>query len=85
MPKNVKKDTARYWLKKMGAISAIIANPPWSSEKIYDREELERAGFALTSGQYDSYVLFIELAYRIIKDGGYFSFIIPDSLFDAQN
>ncbi|MEG2012998.1 MAG: N-6 DNA methylase [Anaerovoracaceae bacterium] len=85
LPRNVKKQTAEYWKNKMKKISAIIANPPWSSEKIYAREELQNAGFSLTAGQYDSFVLFVELAYNLLDDGGYFSFIIPDSLFDAQN
>ena len=85
LPQNVKKQTAEYWKSKMPVISAIIANPPWSSEKIYVREELQSAGFSLTTGQYDSFVLFIELAYNLLDEGGYFSFIIPDSLFDAQN
>ena len=85
LPRNVKKKTAEYWKSKMPVISAIIANPPWSSEKIYVREELQSAGFSLTTGQYDSFVLFIELAYNLLDEGGYFSFIIPDSLFDAQN
>lgn len=85
LPKNGKIETAEYWTKKMVPISAIIANPPWSSEKIYARAELQKAGFTLTTGQYDIYVLFIELAFNLITDGGYFAFIIPDSLFDAQN
>lgn len=85
LPKNVKKKTAVYWKNKIPTISAIIANPPWSSEKIYNRQDLKDAGFTLISGQYDSFVLFIELAYNILEEGGYFAFIIPDSLFDAQN
>ena len=85
LPKNVKKKTDKYWTEKLGKIQAIIANPPWSSEKIYSREQLSDAGFDLIKGQYDSYVLFVELAYKIITDGGYFAFILPDSLFDAQN
>lgn len=85
LPKNRKTETAEYWVKKMEPISAIIANPPWSSEKIYTRAELQKAGFTLTTGQYDIYVLFIELAFNLVTDGGYFAFIIPDSLFDAQN
>ena len=85
LPRNVKKPTADYWRGKMKKISAIIANPPWSSEKIYNRERLKSAGFSLTTGQYDSFVLFMELAYNLVDDGGYLSFIIPDSLFDAQN
>ena len=85
LPRNVKRNTATYWKNKLPPIDAIIANPPWSAEKIYDRIALENAGFTLVAGQYDSYVLFIELAYNILCDNGVMAFIIPDSLFDAQN
>ena len=72
LPRNVKRKTADYWRDKLPQISTIIANPPWSSEKIYERSILEKAGYTLISGQYDSYVLFIELAYNILnKDGGH--------------
>lgn len=85
LPYNVKRPTADYWKGKLPEINAIIANPPWSSEKIYERTTLEKAGYTLVAGQYDSYVLFIELAYNILCDNGVMAFIIPDSLFDAQN
>ena len=85
LPQNVKRKTAEYWRDKLPKISAVIANPPWSSEKIYERSALEKAGYTLVSGQYDSYVLFIELAYNILCQHGVMAFIIPDSLFDAQN
>ena len=85
LPQKIKGQTAAYWRKKYPTVSAIIANPPWSSEKIYDRQQLSTAGFKMNAGQYDSYVLFLELAYEIIDEGGYFGFIIPDSLFESQN
>lgn len=85
LPRNVKRKTADYWRTKLPQVDAIIANPPWSSEKIYDRATLEEAGFTLVAGQYDSYVLFMELAYNILRSDGVMAFIIPDSLFDAQN
>ena len=85
MPQNVKKKTADYWRDKLPVVDAVIANPPWSSEKIYERADLTSAGFSLVSGQYDSYVLFMELAFNILRDGGLMAFIIPDSLFDVQN
>lgn len=85
MPQNVKKKTAEYWHDKLPVVDAVIANPPWSSEKIYERTDLTAAGFSLISGQYDSYVLFMELAYNILRADGLMAFIIPDSLFDAQN
>lgn len=85
LPKNVKRKVPLYWREKMPEIQAIIANPPWSSEKIYDKSSLKRAGYSLSIGQYDSYVLFIELAYNILQENGFFAFIIPDSIFDSQN
>lgn len=85
LPQNVKRETAEYWRDKLPKINAIIANPPWSSEKIYERSALEKAGYTFVTGQYDSYVLFIELAYNILCENGVMAFIIPDSLFDAQN
>ncbi len=85
MPQNVKKKTAEYWRDKLPEVDAVIANPPWSSEKIYERADLTSAGFSLVSGQYDSYVLFMELAFNILRKDGLMAFIIPDSLFDAQN
>lgn len=85
LPINVKKKSADYWRTKYPNLSMIIANPPWSSEKIYEREQLRKAGFNLIDGQYDSYVLFMELSLSILPEGGYLAFIIPDSLFDAQN
>lgn len=85
MPQNVKKKTAEYWRDKLPQVDAVIANPPWSSEKIYERADLNNAGFSLVSGQYDSYVLFMELAFNVLRNGGLMAFIIPDSLFDTQN
>lgn len=85
IPQNVRRNSASYWREKLPPIDMIIANPPWSSEKIYSQDLIKNAGFTLGTGQYDSYVLFLELAYNILSDGGYFGFIIPDSLFDAQN
>ncbi|MDE8156764.1 N-6 DNA methylase, partial [Erysipelothrix rhusiopathiae] len=82
---NFGENTVKYWKKELPPIGMIIANPPWSSEKIYDKKNLHDAGFQLINGQYDSYVLFIELAYKLVKNGGLFGFIIPDSLFESQN
>ncbi|MDW7670941.1 MAG: N-6 DNA methylase [Bacillota bacterium] len=79
------KSTFDYWKKTFPELSVVIANPPWSSEKVYTRKQLKNLGFEFYSGQYDSYVLFLELAYKILPDEGYFGFIVPDSLFDYQN
>lgn len=85
IPQKSKTQTVAYWKKELPPIDIIIANPPWSSEKIYTREKISKAGFLLGKGQYDSYVLFLELSLNLISTNGYLAFIIPDSLFEAQN
>ncbi len=61
----------------------LIANPPWGAE-IHFKEILLRNEFSLYKGQFESADLFIELALSIVKPGGYFAFILPDSLFSVE-
>lgn len=81
-----KVDTpVEYW-RSMGIVpTLIIANPPWSSEKLYDKKRLSDAGYKFDVGQYDSYVLFIELCLSLLKTDGYMALIIPDSIFSSEN
>jgi len=78
-------DSVRYWKERLKSVSVVIANPPWSSEKIYDSEQLQLSGFEFVHGQYDCYVLFIELCLKALRDGALYAFIIPDSFFSSQN
>ena len=84
-PLRVRRNTANYWKEKLGKVSVVLANPPWSGEKVYDNNELQKRGFILAEGQYDSYVLFLELAIKLLDKKGIMAFIIPDSLFSTQN
>lgn len=74
-----------YWKHQIKDLSFVIANPPWSSEKVFTKSELSQAGYEFYTGQYDSYVLFIELCLKLTKKGGMLAFIIPDSLFSGEN
>lgn len=76
---------ANYWKAAGVKPTLIIANPPWSSEKLYDRKRLSDAGYKFDVGQYDSYVLFVELCLKLIKQDGYMALIIPDSIFSGEN
>lgn len=58
----------------------FIANPPWGADISKYKHKLNTNVFQTLNGQFDSYELFIELAMAIVKRGGYFSFIIPDSI-----
>lgn len=77
--------TSDYWLREGLSPSLIVANPPWSSNRIYNSNVLKKSGFRFIRGQYDSYVLFIELSLKILTNGGYLGLIIPDSFFSDQN
>ena len=85
LPSNLKTDSCSYWINKLGEVSLIISNPPWSKERKYSNSKLKGAGFELNINQYDAYILFIELSLRLLKENGIMAFIIPDSLFDTQN
>ena len=62
----------------------LIANPPWGADVGAYKDKLSNGHFSLRKGQFDTSDLFIELALKIVKDGGYFAFIIPDSLFSLE-
>ena len=79
------KKPADYWKENGVEPDLIISNPPWSSEKIYSKAELAQAGYTFDEGQYDSYVLFMELCLKLLKPDGYAAFIIPDSVFSGEN
>lgn len=75
--------TTAYWKNKLGTVDAILANPPWSSDRIYSREDLIQHGIKIVDGQYDAYSLFIEVGIGLLSDGGYGAYILPDSLFSS--
>lgn len=79
------KSPVKYWRSKGISPTLIIANPPWSSEKLYSKKRLSDAGYQFDVGQYDSYVLFIELCLKLLNDDGYMALIIPDSIFSSEN
>lgn len=61
----------------------LIANPPWGAD-INFKESLLRKEYCLYKGPFESADLFVELALSIVKPGGYFALILPDSLFSFE-
>ena len=69
-----------------GGFDVVIGNPPYirvqtsnSAEKDYLCQEYLGA-----RGKYDIYVLFIEKALKLVKEGGLFSFIVPNKFTQAK-
>lgn len=71
-----------------GGFDIVIGNPPYVRPENVDKKERE---YYLNSGKYDKffgrfdiYILFIEKALKLLKEGGYFSFIIPHSFLNQN-
>lgn len=82
---NTDEESLTYWKKALKQVDLIIANPPWSTEKIYERKSLIDAGYTCVNGQYDNYILFIELCIKLLSPNGACAFILPDSLFSSES
>jgi len=78
LAKGWQKIRDRFGIKE--GFDILIANPPWGADISKYKYKLDENSFKTLSGQFDSYELFIELALAIVREGGYFSFIIPDSI-----
>jgi len=58
----------------------LIANPPWGADISRYKTKLDTQQYFTLKGQVDSFELFVELATKLVKKGGYFAFIVPDSI-----
>jgi len=67
-----------------GGFNVVIGNPPWGADLSVYKDYLE-SNYDLAKGQYDSYELFIELSKRVLREGGCFGFVIPDSIFYPEH
>ncbi|MGX0301562.1 N-6 DNA methylase [Staphylococcus hominis] len=77
--------SSEYTNEELPPIDTIIANPPWSTEKLYTTEELVDAGLPINIKYNDIYPLFIEKSLNILKEEGIAAFIVPDSIFESYN
>lgn len=57
----------------------MIANPPWGADVSEYEDKLEKS-YETLNGQFDTYMLFLEIAMDLVKEDGYFGFIVPDSI-----
>lgn len=65
----------------------IIGNPPYISAVSMARNKLQKAYFKANypeaTGSYDIYILFLKRAKELLKQNGFYSWIIPNKFLDA--
>lgn len=66
-----------------GGFSCIIGNPPYIDSETMTKEQPETRAFIakhfeFTKGNWDIYIAFLERAFKLVDDEGYWSFITPD-------
>ena len=78
-----------YLVDGSGGFDIVIANPPYISvrTKSFNKslKNIFKQKYKLAIGQYDVYVLFLELTCRILNSNGAFSFIIPQRILSNEN
>lgn len=70
-------------LTSQDAFDIIISNPPWGA--IIDDSSIELSQFNTAQGQFDIFDLFVETSLDLLKEGGVYGFILPDSLFREEH
>ena len=75
---------------KAGGFDSVIGNPPYISMLLLDKNQAAtikdywKQKYQSASGAFDIYVLFVEMAVRLVRDAGFVSYIIPNKFLAAE-
>ena len=75
---------------KRGGFDAIVGNPPYISMLLLDKsqaaetKEYWKRTYRSASGAFDIYILFVERAVTLVRDGGFVSYIVPNKFLAAE-
>jgi tRNA1(Val) A37 N6-methylase TrmN6 len=64
--------------------TAVIGNPPWAARKPEVSDLLREKFWPLLRSHYDVYLAFIVQAHRLLKPGGYLSYVVPSGFLCNQ-
>lgn len=64
----------------------VLGNPPWGYAFSKDeKQELCRIFYSASGNNVESFDLFIEKAMKVLKNNGYISFVLPESLLNVKS
>jgi N-6 DNA Methylase/TaqI-like C-terminal specificity domain len=69
-----------------GIFDIVLMNPPYVNSRMIPENDkkLFEESYDTAKGQYDLYTLFIERALKLVKDGGFVGFIVPNKFLITQ-
>ncbi len=69
-----------------GIFDIVLMNPPYVNSRMIPESDkkLFEENYDTAKGQYDLYTLFIERALKLVKDGGFVGFIVPNKFLITQ-
>lgn len=76
------------WSKEFPAVFAnggfdiIVGNPPYGAKVDTCQKDYCKKHYTTVSGGFDTYRVFFELGFKILKDDGYLGYITPNTYFD---
>ena len=75
--------------KENGGFDIVIGNPPYidseeMTKQMFEEREIYKKNFSCAKGNWDIFIIFIELGYNILKENGIISYIVPNKLIGAK-
>ena len=75
--------------KENGGFDIVIGNPPYidseeMTKQMFEEREIYKKIFSCAKGNWDIFIIFIELGYKILKENGIISYIVPNKLIGAK-
>lgn len=68
-----------------GGFDIIVGNPPYGASADKAQKDYCTQNYVTVSGGFDTYRVFFELGFNILKKNGYLGYITPNTYFDIQS
>lgn len=78
------------WIKEfsevfaLGGFDIIIGNPPYGATVDQAQKRFITSKYITAEGNFDTYKIFFELGFNLLKQNGYLGYITPNTYFDLK-